>query len=82
MTCNRCTRFLARMAVVPLVAGAVAGYGGVSYANGSTAPQEATKGKAATVRVAKTNLGKVLVNSKGRTLYLFQADQGTTSVCN
>jgi predicted lipoprotein with Yx(FWY)xxD motif len=82
MTRNRCTRFLARAAVVPLAALAVAGYGGVSYANGSTAPQEATKGKAATVRVAKTNLGKVLVNSKGRTLYMFQADQGTTSACN
>jgi predicted lipoprotein with Yx(FWY)xxD motif len=78
---NRCTRFLVRAAVVPLAALAVAGYGGVSYANGSTAPQEATKGKAA-VRVAKTNLGKVLVTSKGRTLYMFQADQGTTSACN
>ena len=82
MTRNRCTRFLARAALVPLAALAGAGYGGVSYANGSTAPQEATKGKAATVRVAKTNLGKVLVNSKGRTLYMFQADQGTTSACN
>jgi predicted lipoprotein with Yx(FWY)xxD motif len=82
MTRNRYIRFLARTAVVPLAALAVAGYGGVSYAKGSTAPQDATKGKAATVRVAKTNLGKVLVNSKGRTLYMFQADQGTTSACN
>jgi predicted lipoprotein with Yx(FWY)xxD motif len=82
MTRSRCTTFFARAAIVPLAALAVAGYGGVSYANGSTAPQEATKGKAATVRVAKTNLGKILVNSKGRTLYMFQADQGTTSACN
>jgi len=82
MTRSRCTRFLARTAVVPLAALAVAGYGGVSYASGSTAPQEATKSQAATVRVAKTNLGKVLVNSKGRTLYMFAADQGTTSACN
>lgn len=82
MTRNRFTGVLARVAVVPIATLAVAGYGGVSYANGPTAPQQATKGKAATVRVAKTKLGKVLVNSKGRTLYLFQADQGTTSACN
>jgi predicted lipoprotein with Yx(FWY)xxD motif len=82
MTRNRFTRVLARVAVVPIATLAVATYGGVSYANGSTASQQATKGKAATVRVANTKLGKVLVNSKGRTLYLFQADQGTTSACN
>ena len=82
MTRRSMSRFLARAAVVPLAALAVAGYGGVSYANGSVAFETATKGKAATVRVAKTNLGRVLVNSKGRTLYIFEADQGTTSACN
>jgi predicted lipoprotein with Yx(FWY)xxD motif len=78
---SRCTTFIARAAIVPLAALAVAGYGGVTYASASTTPQEATKAKPATVRVAKTNLGKILVNSKGRTLYLFQADSGTTSAC-
>jgi predicted lipoprotein with Yx(FWY)xxD motif len=82
MTRSRCTTFFARAAVVPLAALAVAGYGGVSSASVPTAKQEATKAKPATVRVAKTSLGKVLVNSKGRTLYLFRADQGTTSACN
>ena len=81
MTRSRCTTFFARAAIVPLAALAVAGYGGVSSASVSAAPQEATKAKPATVRVAKTNLGKILVNSKGRTLYLFQADSGTTSAC-
>ena len=81
MTRTRYLTFFARAAIVPLVALAVAGYGGVSSASVSTAPQEATKAKPATVRVAKTNLGKILVNSKGRTLYLFQADSGTTSAC-
>jgi predicted lipoprotein with Yx(FWY)xxD motif len=81
MTRSRCTTFFARAAIVPLAALAVAGYGGVSSASVSTAKQEATKAKPATVRVAKTNLGKILVNSKGRTLYLFQADSGTTSAC-
>src|SRR6266511_5450983 len=69
---SRCTTFIARAAFVPLVALAVAGFGSVSYASASPAPQEATKAKAATVRVAKTSLGKILVNSKGRALYLFQ----------
>jgi predicted lipoprotein with Yx(FWY)xxD motif len=81
MTRSRCTTFFARAAIVPLAALAVAGYGGVSSASVSAAPQEATKAKPATVRVAKTNLGRILVNSKGRTLYLFQADSGTTSAC-
>jgi predicted lipoprotein with Yx(FWY)xxD motif len=81
MTRSRCTTFFARAAIVPLAAVAVAGYGGVSSASVSAAPQEATRAKPATVRVAKTNLGKILVNSKGRTLYLFQADSGTTSAC-
>ena len=81
MTRSRCTTFFARAAIVPLAALAVAGYGGVSSASVLTAPQQATKAKPTTVRVAKTNLGKILVNSKGRTLYLFQADSGTTSAC-
>jgi predicted lipoprotein with Yx(FWY)xxD motif len=79
MTHKRHISLFARAAVVPLVALAVAASGGVAYASGSTAPEAA---KAATVRVANTKLGKVLVNSKGRTLYVFQADQGTTSACN
>jgi predicted lipoprotein with Yx(FWY)xxD motif len=81
MTRSRCTTFFARAAIVPLAAVAVAGYGGVSSASVPIVKQEATKAKPATVRVAKTNLGKILVNSKGRTLYLFQADSGTTSAC-
>jgi predicted lipoprotein with Yx(FWY)xxD motif len=31
--------------------------------------------------VAKSSLGNILVNSQGLTLYLFQADSGTTSTC-
>jgi predicted lipoprotein with Yx(FWY)xxD motif len=38
-------------------------------------------GPAATVGVAQTDLGDVLVDAQGRTLYLFQADTGTTSAC-
>jgi predicted lipoprotein with Yx(FWY)xxD motif len=77
---NRIT-FLVRAAAVPLAALTFAGLG-VSAAGASTAPEAAAKAKPATVRVAKTDLGKVLVNSKGRTLYMFLADQGTTSACS
>ena len=79
MSRNRRSSFLASAAVVVL---ALAASGGGSYAYGSTIAHAPTKKKAGTVRVAKTKLGKVLVTSKGRTLYLFQADQGTTSACN
>jgi predicted lipoprotein with Yx(FWY)xxD motif len=80
MTRGRFTTFLARAAIVPLAALTVVGYGGVAGA--STTPQDASKRTPATVRVKKTNLGRVLVNAKGRTLYLFRADQGTTSACS
>jgi hypothetical protein len=37
---------------------------------------------AATISLASSTLGRILVNSKGDTLYLFQADKGTASTCN
>jgi predicted lipoprotein with Yx(FWY)xxD motif len=44
----------------------------------SSSPSAAT---AAVIKVATTSVGDVLVDSSGRTLYLFVADKGTTSVC-
>jgi len=38
-------------------------------------------GSAAQVKLAKTRLGTILVDSKGITLYDFVKDKGTTSVC-
>jgi predicted lipoprotein with Yx(FWY)xxD motif len=35
----------------------------------------------ATLKVGKTALGRILVDSHGKTLYMFAADKGTTSVC-
>ena len=81
MTRSKRITFLVRAAAVPLAALTLAGYG-VGAAGASTAPEAVAKAKPATVRVAKTNLGNVLVNSKGRTLYHFLADQGTTSSCS
>jgi predicted lipoprotein with Yx(FWY)xxD motif len=71
--------FLSGAAVLPLVALAVAGCGGSSNSTASAA-QIATHG-AKTVNAAKTNLGNILVDSKGRTLYLFKKDKGTKSAC-
>jgi predicted lipoprotein with Yx(FWY)xxD motif len=40
-----------------------------------------TQNRAARVQVAKTRFGRILVDSKGITLYDFPPDKGTTSVC-
>jgi predicted lipoprotein with Yx(FWY)xxD motif len=72
---------LARTALVPLAALAVVGVGGgVGQASASTVSQ-AAQPKAA-VRVTKTDLGKTLVDSQGRTVYLFTADSGNMSACS
>jgi predicted lipoprotein with Yx(FWY)xxD motif len=61
---------------------AVAGCGGGGDDASASPPQPKTStGHAATVGVASTALGNVLVDSQGRTLYLFAKDQGTTSAC-
>jgi predicted lipoprotein with Yx(FWY)xxD motif len=36
---------------------------------------------AATLRVEKTKIGKVVADQRGHTLYMFRADHGTTSAC-
>jgi predicted lipoprotein with Yx(FWY)xxD motif len=68
-------------ALVVLAALVVAGCGGNSGTTGTTGTTD-THGHAATVGVASTGLGKVLVDSTGRTLYLFKADRRATSACS
>jgi predicted lipoprotein with Yx(FWY)xxD motif len=76
----------------------IAGCGGTSYggggatggaatggtATGGTAALASTKAtsNAATVDLATSNFGKILVDNKGRTLYLFAADKSTMSTCS
>jgi predicted lipoprotein with Yx(FWY)xxD motif len=68
---------------VPLVALTVAACGSGSNNNPPAAAVPKTSGgKAATVAVANSGLGKILVDSQGRTLYLFEKDTGTTSTCS
>jgi predicted lipoprotein with Yx(FWY)xxD motif len=75
---NRSRTLLASVAALPLIALAVAGCGSASS---SVAPPTTKDGRAATIGVANESLGDVLVNTRGRTLYLFQKDSGTTSEC-
>jgi predicted lipoprotein with Yx(FWY)xxD motif len=83
MTRTRSISFLAGATALVLAALAVAGCGssGGSNADGSSTPPKTANGKSATVGVANENLGKILVDSQGRTLYLFQRDSGLTSTC-
>src|SRR3954471_1285015 len=82
---SRPMTFLAGGAVIPLAALVVAGCGGGGGgASASTTPPKTTSpisARAAVVRVANSRLGKILVDSQGRTLYLFQKDSGNKSAC-
>jgi predicted lipoprotein with Yx(FWY)xxD motif len=72
---------LAAFLAVPLALLVVAGCGGGSKSKGSAAPPRTSAGKSATIGVADESLGKILVDSQGRTLYLFKKDTGTASTC-
>jgi predicted lipoprotein with Yx(FWY)xxD motif len=65
------------------VALAVAGCGGTTSSNSkqSSAAPASARAAGSTVSVATTGLGQVLVDSRGRTLYLFEKDRGTASTC-
>ena len=76
---NRSKTLIASVAAVPLAALAVAGCGGSS---GSVSPPKTKDGRLATIGVANESVGNILVNSQGRTLYLFQRDTGATSECS
>jgi predicted lipoprotein with Yx(FWY)xxD motif len=64
----------------------VSACGGSSYgtpSTGSAAPSKAPNGYAATtIDVTTTKLGRFLVDDQGRTLYLFEADNGMASNCD
>ena len=70
---NRRSRILiAVLAMVALAAVAIVG---------TTTSSAAKKKKATTLSVSKTKLGKILVDSKGRTLYELGADTKNKSTC-
>jgi predicted lipoprotein with Yx(FWY)xxD motif len=80
MSRNRSITFLAGAALAA-VALAAAGCGGSGATAASSTPAKTSSGQAATVGIAPTGLGQILVDSQGLTLYLFKADQGTKSAC-
>ncbi len=69
-------------ALLLLAALAVAGCGGGGNSNASSGPPKTASGATATIGVSNESLGNILVNSKGRTLYLFTRDSGTMSECS
>jgi predicted lipoprotein with Yx(FWY)xxD motif len=79
MTRNRPLGLLSAALAVPLVALVAAGCG--SSGDTSTAAANGGGGSSATVSVANTGLGKILVDSQGHSLYLFAKDSGTKSTC-
>lgn len=76
-------RFLATAAAIPLVAIAAAACGsGGGNATAATSPGKAAPTRSTTISLAHAGgLGKILVDSHGRTLYLFKKDTGTKSTC-
>jgi predicted lipoprotein with Yx(FWY)xxD motif len=84
------TTLLAPALALPMIAVAIAGCGGGSNdANANANPSASTTKQsgvggngAATVDVRSSGLGKILVDSKGMTLYLFEKDKGPKSTCS
>jgi predicted lipoprotein with Yx(FWY)xxD motif len=79
MTLKRSISLLVGVAVAGLAALTVAACG--SGGGTATALPKTASGKPATVGVASSGLGRILVDSQGRTLYLFRSDSGTKSAC-
>jgi predicted lipoprotein with Yx(FWY)xxD motif len=76
-------KFLTGAALIPLAALTVAACGSGGAATAATpAPPKTTSGAPATIGMARTSLGNVLIDSRGRTVYLFKADKGTRSACS
>ncbi len=51
-------------------------------AESTPTPEAKAVGEALTIKAASGPLGKMLVDAEGRTLYLWEADQGSKSACD
>jgi len=75
----------ALLAIALIVAGCGGSTSGTSYSSApygsAVAASAPTRIAAASVGVASTPLGRVVVDSKGRTLYLFEKDRNRRSAC-
>ncbi len=84
---SKLIKLIAGAAAVPVIAVVAAGCGGGSSDAGNSAAASASpktaSGQAATIATANdSSLGTILVDSQGRTLYLFQKDSGSKSACS
>ncbi|MEA2215045.1 MAG: hypothetical protein QOK19_606 [Solirubrobacteraceae bacterium] len=85
---SRPIAILASAAGLALAPVAIAACGSSGGATASTTPTRTASASATTspsptsVGTGKTALGTILVDSQGRTLYLFTHDSGTTSMCS
>ena len=82
-----------RLATATLVAGLAVGAAACGSSSSNTSTDTTASGQAPSttasgtpagtteLRVADSDLGPIVVDGEGRTLYLFTADQGTTSAC-
>ena len=61
---------------------AVAGCGGGGNSNASSGAPKTASGATATIGVSNESLGNILVNSQGRTVYVFTRDSGSMSECS
>jgi len=89
MTRNGSIKYLAGLkylagavAIATVAIGVAACGGGGNGTTAASAPPTTPSGQPATLGTANAgNLGTILVDSKGRTLYLFQKDSGRKSTC-
>jgi predicted lipoprotein with Yx(FWY)xxD motif len=79
MTYTRSATFLASLAALAFAAVALAGCG--SGGTSASALPKTASGRPATIGVASSGLGNIVVNSKGRSLYVFGKDSGSKSAC-
>src|SRR4051794_40186402 len=63
-------------------AGCGSGSSGGSYGGGGSSNASTPAKGGTSVGVANSNLGKILVDSQGKTLYLFEKDKGPKSTCD
>jgi predicted lipoprotein with Yx(FWY)xxD motif len=69
------------LALAPLAAAVIAAGCGSGSAPTSASSGAQTRSGSAMVATAHTRLGTVLVDARGRTLYLFAKDRGSSSSC-
>jgi predicted lipoprotein with Yx(FWY)xxD motif len=81
MTHTRRITFIAGVAAAAVVALGLAACGGGNGATAAAVTPTTAAGQPAVGVANEGSLGAILVDSQGRTLYLFQKDSGTKSTC-